>query len=150
MPTHRTLISLKAITNSVCYPDAWIRDLGSILAAIMRTASILFFIFWMAGCSAWGQAVSTSDDVRKGHHLALMLCTTCHIVAPDQPYDPTLDPPAPSFASIAQRTNINANSLKYFLRTTHQGLDNRKGMPNPGLADFQVKAIVAYLLSLQK
>jgi mono/diheme cytochrome c family protein len=120
------------------------------LAGIMRTASILFFIFWTAACSAWGQAVSTTDDVRKGKHLAFLLCTACHIVAPDQPYEPTLDPPAPSFESIAGRRDVNVESLKHFLVATHQGLDNPKGMPNPGLADFQAKAIVAYLLSLRK
>jgi len=104
----------------------------------------------MTVCSAWGQAVSTTDDVRKGHHLAILLCTACHIAAPDQPYQPTLDPPAPSFESIAGRRDVNAESLQYFLATTHQGLDNPKGMPNPGLADFQAKAIVTYLLSLRK
>jgi hypothetical protein len=112
-------------------------------AAIMRTASISFFVFWMTGCLAWGQAVSTNDDVRKGHHLAIMLCTECHIAAFDQGYKPTLDPPAPSFETIAQRKDVSADSLQYFLTTTHQDLDNPKGMPNPGLADFQVKAIVA-------
>lgn len=127
-----------------------IRNLESIPAAVMRTASISFFIFWMAGCTAWGQAVSAADDVPKGRHLAIMLCTTCHIAAPDQPYQPTLDPPAPSFKSIAQRADINADSLQHFLTTTHDGLDNAKGMPNPNLADFQVKAIVAYILSLRK
>jgi len=120
------------------------------LVVIMRTASILFFIFWMTDCSAWGQAVSTTDDVRKGHHLAILLCSACHIAAADQPYQPTLDPPAPSFESIARRRDVNAESLQYFLATTHQGLDNPKGMPNPGLADFQAKAIVTYLLSLRK
>jgi hypothetical protein len=52
--------------------------------------------------------------------------------------------------SIAQRKDINAASLQDFLTTTHQGLDNPKGVPIPNLAKFQVKAIVAYLLSLRK
>lgn len=104
----------------------------------------------MIGYSAWGQAVSATDDVRKGPHLAILLCSACHIAASDQPYQPTLDPPAPSFESIAQRRDVDAELLHYFLATTHQGLDNPKGMPNPGLADFQAKAIVAYLLSLRK
>ncbi len=116
----------------------------------MRTASIFFFIGWIAAWSAWGQAVSATDDVRKGRHLAILLCTACHIVAPEQPYEPTLDPPAPSFEAIAERRDVNAESLQHFLATTHQGLDNPNGMPNPGLADFQAKAIVAYLLSLRK
>jgi len=35
------------------------------------------------------------------------------------------------------------------MTTTHRGLDNPKGMPNPELMDFQIKEIVAYFLSLQ-
>ena len=81
---------------------------------------------------------------------AAMLYDECHIAARDQASPPTRDPPAPSFESIAQRKDVNANSLEHFLKTTHEGLDNPKGMENPGLADFQVKAIVAYILSLRK
>ena len=79
-----------------------------------------------------------------------MLCASCHVASPDQPYAPTLDPPAPSFDSIAQRKASNANSLQRFLIDAHDGLENPQGMPNPNLADFQVKAIVAFLLSLRK
>ena len=116
----------------------------------MQTASTWLAVFWMGVCSAWGQEGNSADDVHKGHHLATMLCTTCHIAASDQSYAPTLRPPAPSFESIAQRQDISADSLQKFLTTTHQGLDNPKGMPTPNLADFQVKEIVAYILSLRK
>ena len=107
-------------------------------------------VFWMTVGPALSQENNTTEEVRKGHHLASMLCASCHIAAHDQPYEPTLDPPAPSFESIAQRKDLDAASLQNFLNTTHQGLDNPKGMPFPNLADFQVKAIVAYLLSLRK
>jgi len=120
------------------------------LASRMRPVSTLLAVFWMGVCSAWGQEGNSADDVRKGHHLATMLCTTCHVVAPDQSYEPTLSPPGPSFESIAQRKDISAELLQKFLTTTHQGLDTPKGMPDPNLADFQVKEIVAYLLSLRK
>ena len=79
-----------------------------------------------------------------------MLCDECHIAAWDQALAPRRDPPAPSFESIAQRMDVSAYSLEHFLKTTHEGLDNPKGMENPNLADFQVKAIVAYILSLRK
>jgi cytochrome c1 len=79
-----------------------------------------------------------------------MLCYECHIAARDQAHPPTRDPPAPSFVSVAQRKEVSAESLEHFLKTTHKGMDNPKGMENPGLADFQVKAIVAYILSLRK
>lgn len=116
----------------------------------MRTAATLLATLWMTGASAWAQAVTTGDEVRKGHHLAIMLCAGCHLVAPDQPYAPTAGTLAPPFLSIAQRPGTTINSLRDFLTTTHQGLDKRQGMPNPMLADFQIKAIAAYLLSLRK
>jgi hypothetical protein len=102
------------------------------------------------GSPAWGQVSNVLDDVRKGHHLAIMLCTECHVVAPDQRYAPTRSPPAPSFESIASRSDTSVDSLRHFLTTTHQGMDNPKGMPNPNLADFQITQISAYLLSLRK
>ena len=82
-----------------------------------------------AAFQAFGQAV-ISDEVRTGHHLASMLCDECHIAARDQAYLPTRDPPAPSFESIAQRKDVGAELLEHFLKTTHQGLDNPKGMEN--------------------
>jgi hypothetical protein len=36
------------------------------------------------------------------------------------------------------------------MKTTHRGLDNPLGMPNPDLMDYQIKEIVAYFLSLYK
>jgi len=116
----------------------------------MRTASIGLVVFWMAVCSAWGQEGNTAEDVRKGHELAATVCAICHVAAPDQPFIPTLNPPAPSFESIAQRTDINADSLQHFISTTHRGLDNPNGMPYPYLTDSQVKDVAAYLLSLRK
>jgi mono/diheme cytochrome c family protein len=116
----------------------------------MRLASIFFLILSMASSFAWSQAASTIGDASKGRHLAIMLCTGCHVVAPEQPYAPTLSPPAASFQSIAQRSGTTVESLRSFLTTTHQGLDNQNGMPDPMLADFQIKQIIAYLLSLRK
>jgi cytochrome c2 len=94
----------------------------------MRIASTWFVVFWMAVGLAWGQEGNTADDVRKGHQLAAMLCGMCHVAAPDQPFMPTSNPPAPSFESITQRKDINATSLQTFITTTHRGLDSPKGM----------------------
>jgi len=116
----------------------------------MRTAATWLVVFWMAVGSAWGQEGNSADDVSKGHFLAIMICGHCHVAAPDQPYMPILKPPAPSFESIAQRKDINADWLQTFVTTTHRGLDNPKGMPNTYLADYQVKQLVAYFLSLRK
>jgi mono/diheme cytochrome c family protein len=145
------LISLKATRNGAHYRNAGFRDFSSFPAATMRAAATCVMILLAVGCPAWGQATTgAADDVRLGHHLSILLCTACHVAAADQPYAPTMNPPAASFASIAQRADVDADSLKHFLRTTHEGLDSKKGMPNPGLADFQATAIVAYLLSLRK
>ena len=71
-------------------------------------------------------------------HFALRFFAL-YVVAPpawDQALAPRRDPPAPSFESIAQRKDVNADSLEHFLKTTHQGLDDPERMENPGLADF--------------
>lgn len=109
---------------------------------------------WLAFCctlylSSAG-AETNNEAALKGHHLAILLCTDCHIVAADQPYPPTLNPPAPSFASIAGRKNVDAASMEKFLATTYQGVDRPNGMPNPSLAKFQITEIVAYIMSLRK
>jgi mono/diheme cytochrome c family protein len=100
----------------------------------------------------WGQAVSAqnAEDVQKGHDLAIGVCAICHVAAPDQPHPPIMRPPAPSFASLVQQKTFDAESLTHFLKTTHWGFANPKGMPNPDLTDYQIKEIVAYFLSLYK
>lgn len=116
----------------------------------MRVTFTWFVDFWIAMCSASGQESNSAEDLRQGHQLAAMLCGNCHVAAPDQPFMPDSNPTAPSFESIAQRKDINADSLKAFLTATHRGLDSPKGMPYPYLADYQVKQVIAYLLSLRK
>ena len=113
-------------------------------------ASTWLVVIWMAVCSAWGQGGNTADDVRLGHQVALTVCAICHAAAADQPSPPIRHPPAPSFKSIAQRKDITADSLRNFLTTTHSNRNTRTGMPKPEIADFQVKQVIAYLLSLRK
>lgn len=92
----------------------------------------------------------TAADVSAGHTLAIKVCAVCHLAAPDQRAKPMLKPPAPPFATIMQRKDLTAESLRIFLSTTHRGLDEPNGMPNPSLADFQVKQAIAYLMSLRR
>jgi cytochrome c1 len=105
---------------------------------------------YVAGFPARAQEGNTANEVNKGHELAAIVCSNCHLAAADQRFPPILNPPAPSFTSIAQRKDVTAESLAKFITTTHRGLDNPSGMPNPSLADYQVKEVVAYLLSLRK
>ena len=116
----------------------------------MQKVSMCFVVIFMAVSAAWAQEAGNADEVRKGHELAAIVCSNCHVAAADQRYNPLLNPPAPSFVSIAQRKNISAASLRNFVTTTHRGLDNPSGMPNPYLSDEQAQQVVAYILSLRK
>jgi mono/diheme cytochrome c family protein len=111
--------------------------------------SVLLTALIIAPNMVWAQT-SSSDDVQAGKRLAIMICAACHVASLDQPNEPILQPPAPDFASIAQRGSISADSLRNFLTITHRDIGNPKGMPNPQLADYQTKEIVSYLLSLRK
>ena len=86
---------------------------------------------------------AADPQVQKGHDLAVQFCAACHVVAPDQGRAPLLKPPAPPFTAIANRTDTSANSLQAFLRVPHGK------MPNPMLAEYQVTALTAYIMSLR-
>jgi mono/diheme cytochrome c family protein len=112
--------------------------------------------FWLVmitslGCMNVGvtlaQDSATAEDLRKGHRLAAELCSICHLATPDQAAQPMLNPPAPPFEQILVREHLSAEWLTHFLETTHRGLDRPNGMPSPELADFQIKQVVAYLMS---
>ena len=116
-----------------------------------RIAILLAFVLAFIG-PTWSQpaTVLNPEDVQKGHFLAIRICGVCHLAASDQPAEPIMKPPAPSFASIVQHKTFDAESLTHFLTTTHRGLDNPQGMPNPDFMDYQIKQVVAYFLSLYK
>jgi mono/diheme cytochrome c family protein len=119
----------------------------------LRIASA-FTLAWFSVCgvvvgSARAQDAAT-NDVQEGHRLATLICSACHVAARDQPFEPILRPPAPTFESIAQRSSITADSVRMFLSTTHRDISSPNGMPNPQLLDYQINQITAYLLSLRK
>ncbi len=105
--------------------------------------------FGFVAGSASAQQASVADDVREGHRLAILICAYCHMAATDQADKPILQPPGPPFASIAQRKDVSADSLRSFLTTTHRDVSRPQGMPNPELLDYQVKQVAAYILSLR-
>jgi cytochrome c1 len=95
---------------------------------------------------AWGDQAT----IATGHHLATLVCANCHRTGPDQIDEPVLDPPAPSFESIMQRSTTSRASLEAFLTRTHRDLRSPQGMPNPQLLDTQVRDVLDYLMSLKK
>ena len=119
-------------------------------ATARRVLWSMLMMIAAASYSARGQDGNASDDVSKGHHVAAVVCAVCHVAADDQSSLPLLHPPAPPFKEIAQRKDLTAAWLENFLKTTHRDLGSQKGMPNPDLADFQIKEVVAYVLSLRK
>jgi mono/diheme cytochrome c family protein len=116
----------------------------------MRTTLAVLAILCLTAPPAFSQTGNAADEVSKGHFLAVRICSICHLAAPDQERKPMLNPPGPSFASIAQRPGLTADELEKFITTAHRGLDNPKGMPNPDLAPYQVKQAAAYIMSLRK
>ena len=116
----------------------------------MRIASAWLVALGSLMGSACAEEAGASADIGEGHRLALEICAYCHLAASDQETPPFLKPPAQSFASIAQRPGMSADSLRVFLNTTHRSLGAKNGMPNPVLLDSQIKQLAAYLLSLRK
>lgn len=100
--------------------------------------------------SARGQQAASDDIILKGHYLAVLMCSTCHVIGPDQSIEPVLQPPAPSFKSLAKRSTTSSDTLRAFLTTTHRNISDPMGMPNPELLDFQTRQVVAYVLSLRQ
>lgn len=99
---------------------------------------------------AWAQMVNSADTARKGHDLARVACSNCHQVAVDQRAAPRPVRPSPSFDSIAQRPDINADVLEHFIVTTRRSVDHPADMPNQYLLEYQVQEVVTYILSLRK
>jgi mono/diheme cytochrome c family protein len=116
---------------------------------------IRFAPYWMGilvafANSAGSQQADVVPDVQEGYRLAVGICSACHLAARDQRFEPALQPPAPSFESIAQRVTTNADSIRTFLKTTDRNINNPHGMPNLQLLDTQITNLVAYLMSLRK
>ncbi len=112
-------------------------------------ASLAIMACSMFAAARAQQVSAASDDVQKGRYLAVLMCSSCHVIGPDQSIEPTLRPPAPSFESIARRSSTSAAEISSFLSTTHRDLGNPAGMPNPDLTDLQMRQVEAYLLGLR-
>jgi len=116
----------------------------------MRIERILLLTCLLYPGLAWSQDATNADDIREGHRLASELCSICHLATPDQAFRPMSRPPAPPFATIIRRKDFTAEWLTNFLKTTHRGLDEPNGMANPDLADYQIKQVVAYMMSVRQ
>lgn len=94
---------------------------------------------------------ASQDEVAAGRQLALLVCSVCHVVAPDQKFEPRLDQHTPSFEEIANNPSTSAESLRQFITTTHWDEHTIPiTMPNPMLVDEQIAQVTSYILSLRK
>ncbi len=88
-------------------------------------------------------------QVQRGREIADKICWICHVTGPDQEYSPILRAPGPDFAAIATRPDTTAASLTAFLHTAHRTEDKPYTMPDPGLSDEMIDAVVGYIMSLK-
>jgi mono/diheme cytochrome c family protein len=92
-------------------------------------------------------AAASASDVAAGRDLALDVCSNCHVVAADQRFPPTRQPPAPALRVIANKPDTTAASLARLLHTAHPTTPGK--MPDFDLNDAEVAKVVSYILSLR-
>jgi mono/diheme cytochrome c family protein len=103
-------------------------------------------------CSALPQAAKGPDPlITRGNQFALVVCSDCHVVAPDQPFSPTLKVSAPPFLEVANRPTTSERSLQRFIRSTHwDGQTIPMTMPAPQMTSQEIVAVSHYIMSLRK
>lgn len=99
-------------------------------------------MFTLAACAFIAELIcpqSALADVNNGRNLADRWCASCHVTSAEQ----RLATEAPPFASIANKGNIDAARLAYFLMNPHPV------MPNMGLTRNEAADLAAYIMSLK-
>jgi mono/diheme cytochrome c family protein len=96
------------------------------------------------------QMMQIEGDIAAGRDLALLACTGCHVVAPNQPFKPLYAGPPfpPDFKDVANRPNVTASSLQQHLDTLPSVPENSH-MPNLLLSSEEVRDVVAFIVSLR-
>jgi mono/diheme cytochrome c family protein len=91
------------------------------------------------------------EALRRGEHIAQLVCSACHVVAQDQEFPPILRPPAPSFEEIANRPNMSLQTVQQFVLQTHWDMKTLPmQMPAQMLRKSDTTAVARYVLSLRK
>ena len=124
----------------------------------MRLTSLILLLSLIAAPAL------AQTNLADGEALAHSACGACHVTNPAQKEPPPvraiLHPrPAgntelriPTFAEIAARPGMNAQSLHRFIESTHWEKNTvpASAMPQPPVSRDQEAKIIAYLLSLKK
>lgn len=98
-------------------------------------------MFTLAACAGAGLMCPENAlaDIANGRNLAERWCASCHVTSAGQ----RLATEAPPFTSIANKENIDAARLAYFLMNPHPV------MPNMGLTRNEAADLAAYIMSLK-
>jgi mono/diheme cytochrome c family protein len=84
---------------------------------------------------------ASGADANHGAELAKRWCAACHLVASDQQQ---ANVEAPTFATIAAKSDFTAEKVAFFL------LDPHPKMPNFPLSRVEAADLAAYIGSLRK
>ena len=104
---------------------------------MMRKRSILMAAF--AGLSlTTSSTIASSSDAQVGKELARRVCATCHVVVEGQPSG---DPNAPSFRSIAQSQKFHEKGVALLW-------EKHPKMPTLALTPEQLDDLAACIKSL--
>jgi mono/diheme cytochrome c family protein len=96
------------------------------------------------------QTKLVAGDVEAGRHFALLACTGCHLVTPDQPSKPIRNglPRPPDFKDIAKQSDVTAAFLQHHLETL-PAIPTDAHMPNLMLSSQEIRDVVAFIISLR-
>lgn len=85
-----------------------------------------------------------------GRTLALQACTSCHVVASDQPYKPIYKGAVRplDFKDIANKPNTSAASLRAYLAALPVVPKNWQ-MANPDLNEQELRDVSAFIMTLR-
>lgn len=97
------------------------------------------------------QTKPVEGRVEAGRSLALLACTGCHIVTPDQPFKPVYSGPPypPNFKQIADGSKVTAASLRQHLESLPAVPTTKPQMPNPMLSSQELQDVTAFIISLR-
>ncbi len=102
------------------------------------------------GAVTYAQTKHPEGNVEAGRQLALLACTGCHVVAPDQRFEPRyVGPPyPPSFNEIANRPDVTAASIQKHLENL-PAVPQTPTMPKPVLSSAELRDVAAFIISLR-
>ena len=110
----------------------------------------------IAAAAAWtaapinAQVKPAGRDAVAGREMALIACTGCHVVTPDQPFKPIYPGPQfpPDFSDVANRPSVTVASLQKHLESLAAVPENSH-MPKPVLSPSEIRDVIALIISLR-